>query len=444
MPRGLSRLTGVKVDMIGHHNQLVIQHGWALVLLISTGLWVLPAMAQDPVPDTAAHASEDMLTVFLGCEECNEQYIRRQITFVSYVRDRKQADVHVLGTVQSMGGGGQQYTIEFIGQGGHEGTSYVLTYTADPTDVKLEVEEGLVNTLAIGLAPFVHGSTAGSRLGVTYESTQKKGSNTQQENDPWKNWVFEVRLSGGLEQEQSQGEYSLDLGLEANRVTALWRMRNEFQIEYDRDVYEREEETISSMSRNTGFETSVVRSINDHWSIGGFGDLYTDTYQNMALGVQLAPAIEYNVFPYRMIDRKELTFAYRIGPRRLDYLEETIFGRTEQFAWEHSLDIEFNLNQRWGFVYVGLEGAHYLHDFQKNRLEFDSSISLRLIEGLALEVGVEADLIHDQLHIPKGETSLEEVLLQRRDLLTSYEYEVSVGFSYTFGSIYNNVVNTRL
>jgi len=59
-------------------------------------------------------------------------------------------------------------------------------------------------------------------------------------------------------------------------------------------------------------------------------------------------------------------------------------------------------------------------------------------------MGLQADLIHDQLHIPKGDASLEEVLLRRRDLLTTYEYEVNVGFSYTFGSIYNNVVNTRL
>jgi len=150
------------------------------------------------------------------------------------------------------------------------------------------------------------------------------------------------------------------------------------------------------------------------------------------------------VFPYQVADRKELTIAYRIGPRRLDYREETIFGRTAETVGEQSLDIALDLQQRWGSVYMGLEGSHYLHDVQKNRLEFDSYMSLRLIEGLAFQVGLSADLIHDQLHIPRGDASLEEVLLRRRDLQTTYEYEVNVGFSYTFGSIYNNVVNTRL
>lgn len=424
---------------------LWVPSGWALALLIGAGLWALPAAAQEQVPDTTAQAPGDAPTVFLDCQGCNTSYIRRQVTFVNYVRDRQQADVHVLGTVQSTGAGGRRYSLEFIGRGAHEGTSYVLTYTSDPTDTDVETEEGLVNTLEIGLAPFAHESPAGSNLGITYDDpTQQTDAGPQQVDDPWNNWIFEIDLSGGLEDESSQSEYSLDLGLEADRVTALWRIRNEFEIEYDKDVYEREEGTISSVSRNTGFETSAVRSINDHWSIGGFGDARSNTFRNMALGVRLTPAIEYNVFPYRMADRKELTFAYRIGPRRLNYEEETIFGRTEQFVWEHSLDIDFDLDQPWGSVYVGLVGSHYLHDFQKRSLEFDSFLSLRLIEGLSLQVGLEADLIHDQLHIPKGDAPLEEVLLRRRDLQTTYEYEVSVGFSYTFGSIYNNIVNTRL
>jgi hypothetical protein len=33
--------------------------------------------------------------------------------------------------------------------------------------------------------------------------------------------------------------------------------------------------------------------------------------------------------------------------------------------------------------------------------------------------------------------------VQRGQLATGYEYEVSMGFSYRFGSIFNNVVNSR-
>jgi len=34
---------------------------------------------------------------------------------------------------------------------------------------------------------------------------------------------------------------------------------------------------------------------------------------------------------------------------------------------------------------------------------------------------------------------LDEVLLQRKELATEYDYSISVGFSYTFGSVFSNV-----
>ena len=44
-----------------------------------------------------------------------------------------------------------------------------------------------------------------------------------------------------------------------------------------------------------------------------------------------------------------------------------------------------------------------------------------------------------RIHIPTDE----EILLQRRQVSTSYSYFAGVGITYTFGSIFNNVVNPR-
>jgi len=43
----------------------------------------------------------------------------------------------------------------------------------------------------------------------------------------------------------------------------------------------------------------------------------------------------------------------------------------------------------------------------------------------------------------KGDASLEEILLRRRMMETTYSYFALVGVSFTFGSIYTNVVNPR-
>jgi hypothetical protein len=42
-----------------------------------------------------------------------------------------------------------------------------------------------------------------------------------------------------------------------------------------------------------------------------------------------------------------------------------------------------------------------------------------------------------------GDTSIEDILLRRRELATDFEFSGSVAITYTFGSDFANVVNTR-
>ncbi len=65
------------------------------------------------------------------------------------------------------------------------------------------------------------------------------------------------------------------------------------------------------------------------------------------------------------------------------------------------------------------------------------------MKGLTIDLNGRLSLIHDQIALPKGGVDLEEVLLQRKQLETSYQYFASFGFTYSFGSIYNNIVNPR-
>ena len=51
--------------------------------------------------------------------------------------------------------------------------------------------------------------------------------------------------------------------------------------------------------------------------------------------------------------------------------------------------------------------------------------------------------IHDQIHLPREGATREEILLRQRELATDFRYWSFIGLSYTFGSIYSNVVNPR-
>jgi len=74
---------------------------------------------------------------------------------------------------------------------------------------------------------------------------------------------------------------------------------------------------------------------------------------------------------------------------------------------------------------------------------FFNSVDLRLFKGFSLFVFGQLSLLRDQLYLPKGDLSDEDRLLRLRQLETSYTYFVSFGLSYSFGSIFNNVVNPR-
>jgi len=52
-------------------------------------------------------------------------------------------------------------------------------------------------------------------------------------------------------------------------------------------------------------------------------------------------------------------------------------------------------------------------------------------------------IIHNQINIAASGTSKEELLVQQKQLLSGYDYWFNTGVTYSFGSIFNTVVNSR-
>jgi hypothetical protein len=103
----------------------------------------------------------------------------------------------------------------------------------------------------------------------------------------------------------------------------------------------------------------------------------------------------------------------------------------------------FKYIQKWGSIYTSLVWSNYFFDWSYNKLRLNTSASLRIVKGLSFSISGSASLIHDQISLPIGNASLEDVLLRRKMQATDYQYYTSFGFTYTFGSIYNNAVNPR-
>src|SRR5215211_2259328 len=120
------------------------------------GMLVVPAMLVVAVPvfgqNTPPPPRPDPIRMFLDCSYyCDEQFLRKEITLVDWMRDRKDADVHVLVTTQSTGGGGTEYTIKFIGLGPFAGVEQTLKHHSTSTSTADETRKAIVAVLKRGL-----------------------------------------------------------------------------------------------------------------------------------------------------------------------------------------------------------------------------------------------------------------------------------------------------
>jgi hypothetical protein len=108
-----------------------------------------------------------------------------------------------------------------------------------------------------------------------------------------------------------------------------------------------------------------------------------------------------------------------------------------------SLNVTLEIKQPWGTIATSLGNSHYFHDLTKNRLSLEGELSVRVWKGMSVNFSGGGSRVHDQLSLAKGDASLEEVLLRRRQIETAYNYFFTAGFSFSFGSITSNVVNPR-
>ena len=126
-----------------------LQRVVAAALMLALTLTIGAAQAADE----AGQSRDDAPPVFLYCDDCDFSYIRVEIPFVNWVRNREDAVVHILITDQRTGSGGREYTFDFIGLKGYLGTDQNLSYVTPPGYTDDEERQGLTGILKIGLLP---------------------------------------------------------------------------------------------------------------------------------------------------------------------------------------------------------------------------------------------------------------------------------------------------
>lgn len=404
-----------------------------------------------PAQDTAgqaASASQEALRVYVDCGYCDFDFLRTEVNFISYVRNRQDAQVHILVTVQETGGGGGRFTLDFLGQKDFAGIGDTLHYVSGRNDSEDQVRRGLARVIKLGLMRFVAATSLAERIQISLAppgaGAQQKASATPVV-DAWDFWVFRSRVNGYFSGERQQRFSNVFGSISANRTTADWKINLSLNGSENRSEFEvSDTQTVVSTSYSYGMNALAVRSVAPHVSAGVQASASAASFVNQDLAVRVAPAFEYNFFPYAQSTRRQFTLLYAPGVARVRYEEETIFKKMKETLFTESLTASLDLKQPWGSISTSLEGSHYFHDLKKYRLVLFSNADLKLVKGLSLNLFASTAYIRDQLFLPRRGASEEDILLRRRQLATSYRYFGSIGLSYSFGSIFNNVVNTRM
>lgn len=384
--------------------------------------------------------------VFIECvnASCDQEFFRTEITFVDHVRQRQDADVHLLVTGEPTAQGGREVTLSFFGQGRFSGRNQALRdsfLVADSTDT---IRREMVRVISLGLVPYALESPAIETLNLSNTAKETAALVAQTPDDPWKRWSFRLSVQGNAGGEQSNRYSSINSSVSANRTTAALKLNVSTFFSYRENAFELPDgRDFLSPNREYGINGLVASALNGRWSAGTRMQYYSSTFSNQSASWYAAPAIEFNIFPYSESTRRLLSLQYSIGARGFRYEQETIYGKLEETRAAHMVMAAVSARQRWGTVSGEFETVTFLPDMSQNHVSGFGNINLNLVKGLSLNLNGSLSWIRDQIYLPREEATTEEVLVQQRQLATTYRYNMFFGISYTFGSIFSQVVNAR-
>jgi hypothetical protein len=425
-----------------------------LAVVIAAGLSTAPATAfaqatpppppPSPQTQTPAPPTVTRLRVFLDCFDCFDDYLRDEIRFVDFVRQPQDADVHILSSSQTTGGGGREVVLRFVGGNRFKGIDHehrALTIAGDTEDAR---RRAILRTVLVGLLDYISHEGLPADLDIDVSTARGPRPAQAPADDPWNLWFFRLSAGGSLDAEESNRQSRWDVSFSGDRVTANWIFSFGVEAEQENETFDLDEDDPFDVTqRERRFDGFVAKSLGPHWSFGLEGNVESSTFGNTKFSSTISPAVEFSVFPYEDYATRQMVIQYEVGVERARYNEVTLFDKLEETLGRHEVSLRLDQRQPWGSLDGGVEFSQYLHDPKLYRLEVDGEVSLRIVRGFEVDLEASASRIRDQISLPRRGATPEEVLLRLRELQSGYEVSFSIGLSYSFGSLFNNVVNPR-
>ena len=412
----------------------------SLALILVCVFFSFQSYSQETIQDTQ---TED-LKIYLDCRFCDNNFLKQNLGNVQFVRDQAQGDVHLFFLAQGTGSGGRRYDVDFIGKNSFEAINYKLSFTTDSNMTGDDVRKRILEYIKLGLVRFwiEKGTLEGVSVSAPTPEIEEELKKVEVK-DPWNSWFFRLGANGWFNGQETNNSSNINFNMSARRVTEKNKFFMRVGFNESKSTFTYDGDDIVSINNGKSLYVNDVLSINDHWSYGFFGGLGTSTFGNYALYWNFKPALEYNFFKYDESANKQLVLSYSNGIRYNDYMVRTVFLKDSEYLWEHSLSFGGSVRQEWGDVNGEVSFDQYLHDTTLNALNFNLRTNIRLFKGFNFNIGGGYSITRNQVNISSDGASLEDLLLQQQQLQSGYNYYFNIGFNYSFGSIYNSIVNPR-
>jgi hypothetical protein len=277
--------------------------------------------------------------------------------------------------------------------------------------------------------------------------SSKKAGQLQVAKDKWNYWVINTGASGNIQMDAVYTQSRFNGSVNVTRITEEVKIGFELEGSKTKTQYEFEDSSgvIKIINKNDEFnlEHYYVKSINQHRSWAYQGEWFRNTFSNFKSGYILRTGIEYNIFPYKLVNTKKFTVAYILDGRKNFYIDTTLFEKKKETLYGHEVEAKLSVNQKWGRININMSYHNYFHNWKFFNLGLNTAFDIRITGGLSFFVFSGAQLVRDQLYLPKQGAKPEEVLTRRRQLASGYQFFTDFGFNYRFGSKLNNFVNPR-
>ena len=387
------------------------------------------------------------LNVYLDCAYCDLDYFKTNFTTVNYVIERRDADVYILVTAMENGGGGTEYSMLLRGLKRYRAIIDTVVFNLEANATSEVTRDAILRHAQLGLVPYLMKTPAREFLYLSIDEG-KGGFGPTFEEDKWNNWMFMIGGYGSLYNEKSSKSYGFSGDFYISKVTPEIKVESNTSFNFNEsrmDLYEGDSIIFTSFLSQRSFRSSylLVKSLGDHWGLGGMALYKKSEYLNLNNQIKAGPAVEYNVFKYADATRKQFRFLYRLAWEYSEYIDLTVHNKMDEHRFTQDLGIIFMYKDLWGEVNIDVWGNSYLNDLSQYSVGASAMADISIGKGLYINLSGGFSYVQDQIGLKKETSSAEDFLLGKYQVERDYNYTFSIGITFRFGSIFNNTVNPR-